>query len=467
VIAMVWHLVRDAVRRLLPVSLFFTGFLWIVWLMLTAGVLSPTGALAFSFGTAWFLGINAGMVLFGTRILSLLPVSRRTVWQAQWLVSTVVATAWTTAAKLAAALLGALPTFGSALQFIALSACLDFLYNGVLVAVAAATGVTGGQVQKDRSIITKTVQSTGLFIVMAGFVWGFILRPVIPTGWSHVTGTAAIVMSGACLVAILAFLYSPPINERRPGRVHRAFRRRRDRTQSSRSSRLVGLSRLVADDLAATARMSALMAIAGIFLVLHAFNPFPGVDGPVEALETMGLLPLREDALFGHGALLLVMGLGLVNFRISTRDEPISSLARQLRVQPIGVRQLNALLVGRRLLGWAVVWALFLIPHVIVFQRPPSTLRLDIFLWIAGSDALVYAVLLRWMHWFATAPFAMVFGRFSARILDDAGTGMAPFIGLGFGLMCLIAAFAINHDTLTTRQAPYRRMWVPVWAEKR
>ena len=385
--------------------------------------------------------------------------------------STLLATAWTTTAKLAAALLGALPSFGSALQFIALSACLDFLFNGVLIAVAAIAGVRNGQVQKDRSRIRKAIQSTGLVIaVFAGVAWGFVLRPVLPTSWADVTGAAAMMMGAACALSIFGFYYAPTINEPSPGWVRRDVQRHRDGSQALRTGQLVGLSRLIADDLQATARMSVLIpvALAGVFVVLYAFNPSPGTDSPLEAFKKMGLLPLRLDALYGESYFMVVMGLALVNNRLSVRDgDPISPLLRQLRVLPIGVRQLNALLVGRRLLGWAGVWALFLIPHVVVFQNAPSTLRLDILLWVTGADALVYAILLRWMYWFATVPFSMLVAMFSSLVIDDAGAGMAPFAGAGFGLACLIAAFAINQDTLTTRQAPYRRMWMPVWADKR
>jgi hypothetical protein len=134
-------------------------------------------------------------------------------------------------------------------------------------------------------------------------------------------------------------------------------------------------------------------------------------------------------------------------------------------VLPIGVRQVNALLVCRRLLGWLVVWLFLLAFHVVVFRGAPSTLRLDILVWVAGSDALVYALQLRWMKWLPIFTFAMFFGIFSASVIDAQGAAIAPFAGIAMGLACLTAAVWINHTTLTSRQELYRGMAPPPFAK--
>jgi hypothetical protein len=129
------------------------------------------------------------------------------------------------------------------------------------------------------------------------------------------------------------------------------------------------------------------------------------------------------------------------------------------------VRQLTALLVGRRLIGWMVVWLCLLIPHVVVFRAAPSTLRLDILVYLAGADALVFALQLCWMNWFATFAFALGLGVVSANMIDRQGAELAPVVGIATGVACLVVAVWINHGTLTRRRSPYRAMSPPPFAK--
>jgi hypothetical protein len=462
--AVIQHLLRDALRRHMPIYLWGGGFLALIWLITVAGAIAPTGALSFSLGFAWFLGVFAGVSLFTSTEIGLLPIPRRTLWRAQWIASTLLATFWTTAAKvvggLGAALSGHLPD----LQFILLSGCLDFLYNGVLLAVAGATGAATGRISEDSSIVRKTIQASGMFVAMGGLAWGFVLRAIVPTNWTQVTGVTAMVMGAALVVSVAAFFYPPPAGAPRPGRARRDIQRPQGRTRSQRPGRLGGLPRLIADDLMWTARMAAgiPVLISVVFFGLYAFNPAPSPGtGPLKALKEMGVLPMREDTLFVHCFFLVFLGLSLVNSQSGADPSP---LLRQLRVLPFGVRQLNALLVGRRLLGWLVVWLFLLIPHLVLFRSAPTTLRLDILVWVAGADALVYALHLCWMKWLPTWAFALIFGLVSAHAIDRSA-GSAPLVGIAMGLACLAAAVWINHVTLTTRKEPYQAMAAPPFAK--
>ena len=472
---MIRYLVRDACGRYMPACLWVGGFLALVWLFMAADALAPTGALVFSLCIAWFLGVFAGVSLFASREIGLLPIPRRTLWRAQWITSTLLAMFWTTAAKVVGALGATLLARGAArgqlpdFQFIALSSSLDFLYNGVLLAVIAATGVAAGRVRDDNSFIKRAIQASGVFVaLMGGFVWGFVLRPIVPTNWTEVTGATAMVMGAALVVSFAAFFYSPPAHEPRPGRGRRNIRRRQGEIRSQRPGWLIGLPRLIADDLKSTAMTAASVPaiVSAVFVGMYAFNPAPGPGtGPLKAMKEMGLLPLREDALFGHCYFLLALGLSMINNWRSPGVDAVSTILRQLRVLPLGVRQLHALLVSRRLLGWLVVWFFLLILHVVVFQSAPTTLRLDILVWLAGADALVYAVLLRWMKWLPTFAFAMIFGAVSAEWIDLQGAEFAAIAGIAVGMACLAAAMWINHYTLTRRSEPYRGMALPPFAK--
>lgn len=112
-----------------------------------------------------------------------------------------------------------------------------------------------------------------------------------------------------------------------------------------------------------------------------------------------------------------------------------------------------------------MIWLCLLIPHVVIFRSAPETFRLDILVWLAGADALVYAVLLRWMKWLPTFAFAMAFGMVSARVIDRSGPDIAPFVGIAIGLACLAAAVWMNQVTLARRNEPYRGMAMPSFAK--
>jgi hypothetical protein len=472
---MIRYLVRDALGRYMPAYLWVGGFLTLVWLFMAADALAPTGALVFSLCCAWFLGVFAGVSLFTSREVGLMPIRRRTLWRAQWITSILLGTFWTSAAKVVGALGAALFASGAArgqvpdFQFIALSSSLDFLYNGVLLAIVAATGVAAGRVREDSSLINRAIQASGIFVaLMGGFAWGFVLRPIIPTTWTEVTGATAMVMGVAFVVSLAAFFYSPPTGEPRPGSMRRDIRRRQHAVRSPKPARLVGIPRLIADDLKSTAMTAASVPaiVSAVFVGMYAFNPSPGPGtGPLKAMKEMGVLPLREDALFGHCYFLLALGLSMINNWRSPGVDAVSTILRQLRVLPLSVRHLHALLVTRRLLGWLVVWFFLLILHVVVFQSAPTTLRLDVLVWLAGADALVYAVLLRWMKWLPTLAFAMIFGMVSSRWIDLQGAEFAAIAGIAVGLACLAAAMWINHHTLTRRNELYRGMALPTFAK--
>jgi hypothetical protein len=442
------------------------AFLALQWLILTA--LAPAAALGFSLVSAWVLGVFAGVTLFSSPAIGLLPIPRATLWRVQWLLSLVVATMGTTAAKLIA--VGVAAPFGRALDlpFLALSGCLDFLYNSVLLAVIAATGLAAGRPRTGAPIVKRSAQALGIVVTFMGCVWGFVLRPILPTSWAHVTDATAIVMGAALVVGLATFFYRPPAHEPRPGFVRREIRRRRGHPGSVRPGRLAGISRLIADDLWSTASMAALVpaiVAAGLF-GMHTFNPAARAGDAFEAVEEMGILPLRDDAAFAQCYFLLFLGFALINSRrFSGAPDPVSPIMRQLRVLPVSARQLNALIVGRRLLGWVVVWLCLLVFHVVAFRVAPTTLRPDILLWVAGADALVYALFLCWMRWLPIFTFVMIFSLVATRLIDAFGADLAPLAGSAIGLACLAAAIWINHVTLNLRQEPYRPVPEPAFTK--
>jgi hypothetical protein len=463
---MTWHLVRDAVRRYRPAYLVFGSFLAVQW-MIAAGFW-PTTTLAFSLAVASVLGVFAGVSVFSTPVIGLLPIPRATLWRAQWIVSTVVATIWTTAAKLTGVLIAA--PFGRSLDlpFIALSSCLDFFYNGVLLGVIVVTRVTTGPPRADASIVMKSVQAFGMIVgLLGGLAWGFVLRPILPPSWAQVTGNTALVMGAALVVCLATLFYRPPADAPRPALARRETGRHRVDPRSVRPGRLVGLRRLIADDFSSTAWVFAVWpAMAAVVSLMKlAFNPGEGAGVALEAPKQLGLLPLRDDASFAQCWFLLYMGFVLINHRRLSGADPVSPFMRQLRVLPVSARQLNALLVGRRLLGWIVVWLFLLIFHAILFRSAPTTLRPDILLWVAGADALAYAFLLCWMRWLPIFAFVAIFGLVSGLGIDAFSADLAPFAGSAIGLASLAAAIWINHVTLNLRQEPYRPVPEPTFAK--
>ena len=172
---MVGTLVFDAVRRSL--GMFCTlGVL----AMLSGSLIAMNGAwtasaMAVSMTTAFVLGPAIALGLLAPREVLGLPVSRRKVWQAQWVLGTLVAPLWNTMAKLlGAAIAGLFAPIG--VEQMALSALCDVAYCGAFFGVIPLLNVSprGGWIL--RKALPSALYALVILVFVGGVAWGFVVQ---------------------------------------------------------------------------------------------------------------------------------------------------------------------------------------------------------------------------------------------------------------------------------------------------
>jgi hypothetical protein len=124
--------------------------------------------------------------------------------------------------------------------------------------------------------------------------------------------------------------------------------------------------------------------------------------------------------------------------------------ARLLKVLPLSVRQINALLLFTPLATWASLWLVWLTVWSLAYGNP-STLRLDLPFGLAGIAALAHAWLLRFQG--GTASFwVMIFIASLVPQVMEVGVSDGTVDHIVFAIIGAIAfctAAFINDRTLT------------------
>ena len=152
----------------------------------------------------------------------------------------------------------------------------------------------------------------------------------------------------------------------------------------------------------------------------------------------------------------------LLSFLV-TLVAPWTTWARLLKVVPLSVRSINALLVLTPFLTWMLLMTAGCVAHGLL-RGAPLALRVDLVIGLGGIGALAHAGLLRFqgspgMFWIF--PVASV----PLRHMLEAGLAdSSRVIFAAAGAVAAIAATGINHATLTqstSSSAPYRRPQTP------
>lgn len=203
---MVTRLVLDYVRQhwleyvvaLLPVSVLWAG-------AEEAGSVSRQIVLALTLAAATLIGPAMALARMTPREVRLLPVSRRQMWVARWLVSVVVPTLWAGACVFAGRSLALtqprLDALGADTANLAIASV--FLYLGVLMALFALTRVgrfADGRLRPGRfwSAYRIALHLGGV----GGVFWGLLLTKSLPVSLDELTaGILAVMALGAVATA--------------------------------------------------------------------------------------------------------------------------------------------------------------------------------------------------------------------------------------------------------------------------
>ena len=356
-------LIADFVRRNRFNPVFF-GLMVATMFGATAAGVSPGRAFRVSMGMVF--GIGPALVLrYLPRTIWYLPVSKRDIWRAGWLVSTVGATLLATAIKLAAILVPQVRASVS-LASVALSSVYDFAYAGVgcgLVVLAIRPQPTNGW----RRGVSAVLKGSAEFILPLGMVvafFGDFMAPHLPTHWTDLTPRSIAVLVAALGVTAATYFYSPmPLTP--TNRIQRPARARTGPPRLELGG-FSGLPYLLVHESAWTLLIGGSMVIGSILVVFAAAIFLHSPEGIVGFLRA---LLLRLDGQVtpapGDGMDSVIPLIGFAVF-ITSLIARFPTMIRHLRVLPLGAARLNLLLIAWPAVTWLVAWAGLLALHYVV-----------------------------------------------------------------------------------------------------
>jgi hypothetical protein len=432
------------------------------WAYLAVGMLAIPFWLLFSFDDAdplaigipatsllfmSFFGPVLGVTTMALRELRHLPVTRRDVWRAAWMISTVVPAVVLLATKA----IGGWAASGVGAHLSAetmfLSALYDFTWGGALLAVWSVAFAGGPRASRGPSLGAAST----IVAMIACLGIPFLASEALPARVDEFTPAAAGVLIAGLAIAFGVLVWTPTrgvLAGERPRAGDGTPRRPFDRTRAV--DRLTGFSRVAVPPLFATIALPVLaclgLAAYGIargtspwWFVPPAPSMFDPEDVGDRGLTYFVLLPC---------AMVTMQGVWMPWVRL-------------LKVLPVSVRQINAVLLLTPFAMWAILgglgWCAFRLAY-----GTPGTGGVGFVLGLAAAAALAHAFLLRLR---GTSAMKWVFGAI--------GGLMPPFMKVGiradgtwqivFGVLAVVAfsaAAIVNHRTLTrstSSSAPYRR----------
>jgi len=187
-----------------------------------------------------------------------------------------------------------------------------------------------------------------------------------------------------------------------------------------------------------------------------------GTAGPLVELRDFGLLPFEHNAPFGKPSTLIMLyflgGAGLIwPSGMTGYQDVLRLMLRHLRTLPLSTRTLNALLLTLPIVSWINLWLVMLLLHVAVGAGPIGSLRLADWLAMFGIDAVIRAMYHRWRSYFTTS-FLLIALFVTLLIVTKFASGSLQTIALAVGAVALVAAWAINDDTLRRSRTAYSKV---------
>lgn len=443
---MVARLVIDALWRNRWIYLVVGVLLVPFWLLFGVSRSNPLpiGITALSLILAAVLGPMFAVATMGLRELRHLPVTNRDLWRTTWVAATVVSAGVLLATKTISGLLvaasGGSPKVPA--EAMLLSAVYDFTWAGALLPLLGY----GGHAVARRGTLAS------IAALLACFGLPILVSGALPTHVGEFTSVTTGVLIACLAIAFGALAWTPKRGvmaaERAQAQSGVVFPGAATRTRLA--DRLTGISRVVIPHLLATLALpvGACLALASYgvisgsgpwWFVPQAPTVFDPADTGDRGLTYFVLLPC---------GVVTMMGLW-------------TPWARLLKVLPLSVRQINALLLLTPFATWTILWLLGWSAYVFAYGTP-RTLRVEFAFGMAALSALAHAALLRVQG--STASFwviAFIGGLIPQLVkvgLRDGTDAQVVFAVIGAIALCT-AAF-VNHRTLThstSSSRAYRR----------
>ena len=408
---------------------------------------TPTLAFWFSMGMTFGLGpaITLGFV---PRLIWYLPVAKRDVWRAGWLVGTLGVTLVTTAAKLAAILVPQLQ-HSLGLASIVLSSVYDFAYAGAgcgLVILATWPLPTSGPWRPVSVFqgLAASALALGLPLALLG---NLVAGDRLPIHWMDLTARSAAVLVAALSLAVATYFHSPVP----PTPANRSSRRSRVKSGTPRFELdgLSGLPYLLAHEAVWTLMLGAFLVGGSALFVFVAAGITQSSEGFVGLLRSTlltldtGRVKLEPDG--GFGAFSLLIAFAVFATSLAPR---FPSMMRHLRVLPLGPALLNALLIAWPAAFWLAAWTALLTLRYVILGQVLVLYHVNALVGLIGLSAIVQAMTLRLPRLLRPLTFSALLLPVPLLLLVNP---LPPAASVAFGLGGLAVAAVLNHRSLARR----------------
>jgi hypothetical protein len=410
---------------------------------LSADSRSPIAGTAFSLMIALVVGPMSVIALMGLRALRHVPVTNRDIWRTTWILATVVTAGILLISKAISVLL--VTALGghvnASAEAMLLSAVYDFAWTGAVLPLFPFLVFAEHRLDSGGTGARSLVEA-GRFV---GLLVCFGL-PVLASGELPARVGGFTPATAAILIACLAFAFGTLAWTPRRGllageraRPQRAAAPEDAGTQPRGVDRLTGISRVAGPYLLATLALP-----PGICLALAAYGVLAGSGAWWFLPRTPSVFDPQEIGDLGSTIVVLMpaailMMVGIWNPWVGV-----------LKVLPVSVRQINALLLLTPFAAWTILWLLGWSAYVFVYGMP-QTSRPGFVFGMAALSALAHAVLLRFQGSMASFWIITLIGGLLAPLVKGAlaNEAAAQNAFALIGAVALGMAALINHHTLT------------------
>lgn len=392
---------------------------------------------------AMLLGPMFVVATTSLRALRHLPVTNRDLWRTTWILATVVSTGVLLVTKsislLLATAFGGSPNVSA--EAMLLSSVYDFSWTGVVLPLLPFLAFAAHAVDYRGTLAALLAEAGRLVGLLACFGLPVLMSDALPRHVSEFTPVTAGIMIICLAIAFGTLAWTP-----RRGLLagERARARSADvlagaATRTLLADRLSGIPRV------AVPYLLAMFALpVGACLVLAYYGVLSG-SGPRWFLPQTPTVFDPADT--GDRGLTYFVLLPSVVVTIMGLWNP---WVRLLKVLPLSVRQINALLLLTPFATWTILWLLGCSAYVVAYGVP-RTLRVEFVFGMAAIGALSHAVLLRFQSGTGTFWIIAFLGGVLPQLVEDGlRDGPLPQIVFALiGAVALCTAAIVNHYTLT------------------
>lgn len=440
----------------------------VLWMSAALDATAYQTAIAVSLATVLIVGPLQILASFAPTEVQLLPVSKRDLWRTGWWLSAMVIPGISLGAKLAGFCLASV--LGSGFQGVPptiwLSSLLDIAYAGAFLGTVPATHATAASRLK---LLPKHVRipvfALGIATALLLFAWPLVAGTLLPTQWNQVSGATAAVLVLGLGLTLFGYFRSPS----RLGTPNRAALRagwqRPSRHWVTEFPRVSGIWRIALQTWKSAMLMQVMLpvlVIGSMIVVAPFLDDKP--DGWLDFARDSGFLPfnrLSEPHERWNLAFMYFMGSAGMAWPLAMLgyNDVFQFMIRHLRSLPMSTRQLGASILAVPLVSWVNLYLLLAVIHVVVIGRSFESFRLAEFFALAGIDALVRAMYLRFRTylWPGILGISALGAGF---IVTKIAFGPIPPVSISIGILTFASAWSLNYYTLTRTRLVYTRTTV-------